>query len=595
MQPFMTILSDLPIEVLLDNLLPWLAIPDLIHLGETSHFFARLCNDETFWKRKLEEDFNFTDERTARISGWKHLYRGLRNPKTYVWGDPSKGRLGLKKIPNSTLQDVPCPAELQIKSSARIVSLSAAGWAFFALDSNGSIYVWGTLNGTFHALQYDGYSEPAKSAPTPLKLNMPSPTRSISCGRLHATTLDDQHHVWTFLSWGRPFRLITSAFEATSLDSTPALVESGWNFSAVLTKSGDVYVWWPFAAPLKDVIAAQNTAMDAMDLKSHATEDDVIPCSTWELHEEPTMLPPLPQLPELSLGSTEPVKLVKLAALETRLIGLTNHGHVLSIPVDSDVAVRSERWEYLPNFSEVSKVQQHPAYVSSQLKPPKSLRISHISAQFRTFVAYSPGSSSVILLGSHETHADSNPVILPALQNNDVISVVLGDYHHGALTSTGKLLTWGKYSRGALGLGDPGMLAPGQPGGYRTEAQRRAAVANGGPYPPEISEPAEVSFGHGEAQRDKMFCFAVAAAGWHMGALVIDLEPHANVQKDDDEDEDPPMPGQFPRPRETRESPQDYPREPGQWGPPIMNRGFRIGYAGRGALRGGHLGRGRGL
>ncbi|KAG2075767.1 hypothetical protein BDR04DRAFT_1091400 [Suillus decipiens] len=55
------------------------------------------------------------------------------------------------------------------------------------------------------------------------------------------------------------------------------------------------------------------------------------------------------------------------------------------------------------------------------------------------------------------------------------------------------------------------------------------------------------------------------------------------------------MPGRFPRPRETRESPQDYPREPGQWGPPIMNRGFRIGYAGRGALRGGHLGRGRGL
>lgn len=115
-------------------------------------------------------------------------------------------------------------------------------------------------------------------------------------------------------------------------------------------------------------------------------------------------------------------------------------------------------------------------------------------------------------------------MILPALQNNDVISVVLGDYHYGALTSTGKLLTWGEYSRGALGLGDPGMLTPGQPGGYSTEARRRAAVANGGPYPPGISEPAEVNFGHGGAQRDKMFCFAVAAAGWHMGALVIDLE-----------------------------------------------------------------------
>ncbi|KAG1770740.1 regulator of chromosome condensation 1/beta-lactamase-inhibitor protein II [Suillus occidentalis] len=520
-------LSNLPIEVLLDNLLPWLAIPDLIHLGQTDHFFARLCNDETFWKRKLEEDFNFTDERTARISGWKRLYRGLRNPKTYVWGETSKGRLGLTKIPNSTLHDVPYPVELQIKSGARIVSLSAAGWAFFALDSAGSVYVWGTLNGTSYALQSDGYSEPAKAAHTPLKLDMPSPTRSISCGRLHATTLDDQHHVWTFLSWGRPFRLSTAGARRN-------IIESGWNFSSVLTKSGDVYVW--------TVIDAQNVAMDAADLKSHATEDGVIPCSTWELHEEPTMLPPLPRLPDLPLG------------LESRLIGLTNHGHVLSIAVENDIAVRSERWEYLPNFSEVDKIRQHPAYVSSQLKPPQSLRISHA-------------------LIKHTVN--SNPVILPALQNNDVISVVLGDYHYGALTSTGKLLTWGEYSRGALGLGDPGMLAPGQPGGYSTEARRRAAVANGGPYPPGVSEPAEL-------------------LGWHMGALVIDLEPQTDVQKDNDEDDGPPMPGRFPRPRETGESPQDYPGEPGQWGPPIISRGFRIGFAGRGAMRGGHLGRGRG-
>jgi SCF-associated factor 1 len=192
---------------------------------------------------------------------------------------------------------------------------------------------------------------------------MPSPTRSIrydcscasgkylfifvSCGRLHATTLDDQHHVWTFLSWGRPFRLVTPAFDATSFDSTPALVESGWNFSAVLTKSGDVYVWWPFSAPLNDVIAAQSAAMDAADLKAYATEDGVIPCSIWELHQEPTRLPPLPQLPELLRGSVEPMKLVKLAALESRLIGLTNHGHVLSISVESDISVRSERWEYV--------------------------------------------------------------------------------------------------------------------------------------------------------------------------------------------------------------------------------------------------------
>lgn len=130
----------------------------------------------------------------------------------------------------------------------------------------------------------------------------------------------------------------------------------------------------------------------------------------------------------------------------------------------------------------------------------------------------------MVLLGSHQTNADSNPLILPTLQNSDVISVVIGDYHFGALTSTGKLLTWGAYSRGALGLGDPGNIPPGQPGGYATEDLRASAVAMGGPFPPSVSQPAEVSFSHGRERRENKFCFAVTAAGWHMGALVIDLQ-----------------------------------------------------------------------
>jgi SCF-associated factor 1 len=39
-----------------------------------------------------------------------------------------------------------------------------------------------------------------------------------------------------------------------------------------------------------------------------------------------------------------------------------------------------------------------------------------------------------------------------------------------------------------------------------------------------VTVPTEVRFDH-EGKRDKeMFCFAATAAGWHMGALVIDLE-----------------------------------------------------------------------
>ena len=99
------------------------------------------------------------------------------------------------------------------------------------------------------------------------------------------------------------------------------------------------------------------------------------------------------------------------------------------------------------------------------------------------------------------------------------------DYHNAALTADGKLLTWGQYSQGALGLGDPLELEPGSPGGFATAAQRDLARERGRRMiPQDVSIPTEVRFDHtGKKPRDR-FCFAATAAGWHTGALVIDLE-----------------------------------------------------------------------
>ena len=171
------------------------------------------------------------------------------------------------------------------------------------------------------------------------------------------------------------------------------------------------------------------------------------------------------------------------------------------------------------------------------LAAPEKMHITHISAHFQTFVAYSAGPQAVVLMGKFNTD-DSLPVPAPHLrtplkpivhrnlQYQSVISVVLGDYHYGALTAMGKLLTWGAYSKGALGLGNPIDIPPGQPGGFQNEQHRQAVIARGGwlvATPPEVQEPVEVRFDHGEKKREK-YCFAATAAGWHTGALVIDLE-----------------------------------------------------------------------
>ena len=111
------------------------------------------------------------------------------------------------------------------------------------------------------------------------------------------------------------------------------------------------------------------------------------------------------------------------------------------------------------------------------------------------------------------------PIIIPELQNRSVISVVSGNSYFGALTSSGKLLTWGTGYRGGLGLGDPMKLPIGSPGGYATEEQRvRSELL------PEVTVPTEVRFDHGlEAEGVKRYCVAVAAGGQSTAVLVVDL------------------------------------------------------------------------
>lgn len=152
------------------------------------------------------------------------------------------------------------------------------------------------------------------------------------------------------------------------------------------------------------------------------------------------------------------------------------------------------------------------------------IRLVQVTAHFHKFVAYSTGSRSVILQGNSDTGPHSPPEIMPALQDRGVINVLLGDYHNAALTSDGRLFTWGSFSNGALGLGDPRQLPAGAPGGYESEDRLRQVTANRFlAEPPSVVEPAEVRFDH-NGEKGRKFVFAATAGGWHTGALVMSLE-----------------------------------------------------------------------
>ena len=156
MIPYTTGIAHIPVEVLIDNVLPFCEVNDVFSLGCTNKFFALITTDDMFWKRRLAADYNFTGSDTARTSGWKFIYKRLRNPRVFVWGyvisfipscykdvdlfanaltrtsliysfrEKDKGRLGLPHFPKTTLSDVPFPVELHLPG-VRVVSLAVSG------------------------------------------------------------------------------------------------------------------------------------------------------------------------------------------------------------------------------------------------------------------------------------------------------------------------------------------------------------------------------------------------------------------------------------------------------------------------------------
>ncbi|KAF7308474.1 RCC1/BLIP-II protein [Mycena chlorophos] len=552
-------LESMPLELLLDNLLMIMPIESVLQLASTNKFFATLCADELLWQRRLKADFNFSDAGTARTSGWRFIYRNIYNPKggstplitvrtknLFVQSDQSSsggtdpspiccahrafsrtqnsnrenanGRLGLGNKPRKRIggSGVPFPTRLRIPG-VRIVNLNTGGMSFHALDSEGRVWVWGnavflylisfvdqsrragTLNGQIGALNSDGFSEPGKAAPTPLRLDLPSRITEVRCGRLHSLALDAKSQVWNFVNWGRPFVLSSNHLLH---DSKPVQVECGWNFSSLLTKSGEIFVWWPLSGRMAEQIGSKNAEMDETKEAKANASDGAIPCVPWTLEvSDLDRLPPLPHLPTLADTGDDPderdqLKIIKIAAMDAHLIALTKHGHVVLFRgLESEETLRSlGAWTYLPHFSELNSVRETPPFAASNdsttgpgIAAPQTLKITH---------------------------------------NKSVISVLVGDWHYAALTETGRLFTWGGYSSGALGLGDPMKIPAGAPGGFTTEEARLQAQERGFGTPQNTTQavPTEVRFDHGRKTPKNRFCLAASASGWQTGALVIDLQ-----------------------------------------------------------------------
>lgn len=186
--------------------------------------------------------------------------------------------------------------------------------------------------------------------------HLPSKKTCPSCGRLHTMALDSKNQIWTFVTWGRPFRLESPMLDCTSPETTPIQAECGWSFSSILTQSRDVLVFWPSLGEIGRIYDEETAAMDERgNCNAYGTDDYCIPCVTWSLRADPLRLPPIPQLQDLEgtgVSQEERSKatiLIKIAAFDNHLIGLTNKGHVLKFGdlSNENSFDRMTRWQYV--------------------------------------------------------------------------------------------------------------------------------------------------------------------------------------------------------------------------------------------------------
>ncbi|WVQ71765.1 hypothetical protein IAR50_001306 [Cryptococcus sp. DSM 104548] len=564
-------LTDIPSEVILEHLLPILPLTDIASLSAVAHFFRNVSRDPAFWRLKATSDFSFSPALHPPAPSpdwWRRVYLGLLNPRAYVWGTSTNGRLGGAENGDGVRGNGPHvdePAEIvwdrtsQQAAGGRdslatdpsstdnsrvpgVVELQASGWSFTARCSDGSVWVWGQMDGTGFAFRPYGWENRHAIVRSPTKVPLPCKAEAISTGRCHLLVLDSDNLIWELRSWGTAYHHTAPALTAPvnhgSNRHPPHIVQlsAGWQRSAALSSKGTIYVWYPFTPAYRESLTSEDDLNGPMKPTNGDNEDDdddneralkwgkVGPDVVYEL-------PSIPERPELdqeddkhfeygsrdrgghtsqelralwseyestrSRPSEDDQKVVKLASGGEFLLALKKNGEVWHIGLKDDLPLR---WRYLPYFSSPS--------------------ITHITAQFQSITSYATPTSTSDTSALYHTRLDDDvpisenpdillyrPDALPTLQNKQIIQVASGDYHYAALTSKGEMYTWGKGNNGQLGLGELGGKG-------------------------EEVEPTKVSFDQDTDSEDDedddegAFVFAITAAGWHTGALVLgDLDP----------------------------------------------------------------------
>lgn len=428
---------------------------------------------------------------------------GVRDLVEYQRGAPFPLQVNYKQVRPET-QSVSTKYE-----HGAPVEVIAGGWSFHVLTTTGVILFWGTLDADMFDFREE-LSNPNCRVQSPRVLARASadPVKSIAGGRKHAVALTSNQAILEWHTWEVAVQH-ESMLELRDGDAYMSIVqlEAGWDFTvALLHPAIDRQT-----SPSKHSGNQHTTPSTSRLIYWHSTwvteQQDVDGIPTWTGVRR-VVLPSLPQpLPHVTeeIDTVLPedhTTITQIAGGEDYVIALTKSGLVYKLDVSpppqigveaetgfshtatllSNVSHRGERrWKFMEHFCLPSRLAQLSSFQQdSRLKDLVSpaLRIAHISAQFRTWAAYTAADmppkshqgpqvpteskGGIVLLGKGDSEEETGPTVKPELQGIGVIKVSVGDWHCGALTASGQVLTWGQWSHGALGTWDTLPIAPGR-------------------------------------------------------------------------------------------------------------------------------------
>lgn len=336
------------------------------------------------------------------------------------------------------------------------------------LNSKGTLYSVGILDGDRSfggsanpkALRFPaGYAD----SPAAASYNEPTITiRQFSAGRSHILGLSDSGRIWSWHDFGQPAVQIKfvnidlredstgqSKIMDSSLYGTVKQVTAGWSYSSAYIHGIGIVVWDPIRPRLARHDARRARSVPRRPLESDSEPDTMLLLENFELPKTGYQRPKgttRQKDTEQSLGA-EVGQVTNYILLEHFVVFVTDIGKVFCCRLDEK--------DKEDNIQELCALRGEPGTTLD------------VQGSFRTFAIFNSGEVIIAqqdyLERSWDTRATDPEQTnvtglkrIPALQNNNVVSIAFGDYHFLALHSNGKITSYGKQmpSYEALGLGE---------------------------------------------------------------------------------------------------------------------------------------------